>query len=89
MIHSGAGLSFQNMVLEGIPEGANSSKAGDNVIPDLAIWPSVSAEPGATVRSRLWPYVYSFSATGLWTSMNMPVVPQAVARSWPDCSEVS
>ena len=53
MVHAGAGLSFQNMILEGIPEDANSSKAGDNVIPDLSIWPSVSAEPGAMVRR--WP----------------------------------
>ncbi len=55
VVHSGAGLSFQNMILEGIPEGANSSKAGDNVIPDLALWPSVGAEPGAMVRCRLRP----------------------------------
>ena len=53
MVRNGSALAFQNMILQGIPEGANSSKAGDNVIPDLSIWPSVSAEPGAMVRS--WP----------------------------------
>ena len=39
------------MILQGIPEAQNASTTG-YAVPDLALWPSVTAQPGAVVSLR-------------------------------------
>ena len=51
LVGNGSLLAFSNLVLQGIPEAVNASTTG-YVVPDLALWPSVSAEPGALVMNH-------------------------------------
>lgn len=46
-----AALTFSGMLLARLASADAGDAAGENVVQSLALWPSVSGEPGATVSS--------------------------------------
>ncbi len=46
-----AALTFSGMLLARLASADAGDAAGENVVQSLALWPSVSGKPGATVSS--------------------------------------